>query len=388
MSIAQTFTVTVVSTGSGNKYVIDGVQQDTVMIGAGLTYKFDQSDSSNGTHPLRFATAADAAGGSQYTIGVTAVGTPGNSGAYTEIQVQNGAPSTLYYYCTNHGGMGGEANTDGWGRSYYGQADWGDTNVVVQGWGRLGWGAQAYGDAPVVTLGGLQAIATIGSLSESIIVQPGWGTLDYGENGWGSVESAIENLIAPSALTSSVGDVLPEDVVGLTGVSATASTVVQLDIPEQLQGIAATVSEGQIDINDGADQTVGLASLVGTTAVGAISPADVMGVTGVGANTGVGDISIDSIDIINVSGVSATASVGTLDPIPMTVGLSGISATTNVGAIAPTEMTVGLTGQEATASVGSFSIIALGDIDISGNTSYNGVDVTGNTSYTDVEHVA
>ena len=53
MSIAKTFTVTVVSTGSGNKYVIDGVQQDTVMIGAGLTYKFDQSDSSNGTHPLR-----------------------------------------------------------------------------------------------------------------------------------------------------------------------------------------------------------------------------------------------------------------------------------------------------------------------------------------------
>ena len=53
MSIAKTFTVTVVSTGSGNKYVIDGVQQDTVMIGAGLTYKFDQSDSSNSTHPLR-----------------------------------------------------------------------------------------------------------------------------------------------------------------------------------------------------------------------------------------------------------------------------------------------------------------------------------------------
>ena len=48
MAIAQTFTVTV----AGGKYYIDGVQQDTVMIGAGLTYKFDQSDSSNENHPL------------------------------------------------------------------------------------------------------------------------------------------------------------------------------------------------------------------------------------------------------------------------------------------------------------------------------------------------
>ena len=94
MSIAQTFTVTVVSTGGGNKYFIDGVQQDSVMIGAGLTYKFDQSDSSNENHPLRFS--SDSGNSTPYTVGVTAVGTPGNSGAYTQIDVQNGAPSTLY----------------------------------------------------------------------------------------------------------------------------------------------------------------------------------------------------------------------------------------------------------------------------------------------------
>tara|TARA_Y100000114_G_scaffold110316_1_gene103918 strand:+ start:827 stop:1606 length:780 start_codon:yes stop_codon:yes gene_type:complete len=104
--ITQTFTVTVVSTGYGNKYYIDGVQQATVNLSEGSTYRFDQSDSSNSGHPLRLSTTSDGThgGGSQYTTGVTTTST------YTQITVAVGAP-TLYYYCTNHSGMGGQANT-------------------------------------------------------------------------------------------------------------------------------------------------------------------------------------------------------------------------------------------------------------------------------------
>ena len=87
----------------------------TIPMYRGGVYKFDQSDASNGTggtHPLRFATAADAAGSTEYTDGVTQNGTPGTAGAYTLIVVPHNAPDTLYYYCTNHGGMGGPtANT-------------------------------------------------------------------------------------------------------------------------------------------------------------------------------------------------------------------------------------------------------------------------------------
>ena len=115
MSVTRTFTVTVVSTGSGNKYFIDGVQQATVNLAEGYTYKFDQSDSSNGTHPLRLSTTSNGTwgGGSEYTTGVTTNGTPGNAGAYTQITVASDAPSTLYYYCSNHPAMGGSINVSG-----------------------------------------------------------------------------------------------------------------------------------------------------------------------------------------------------------------------------------------------------------------------------------
>jgi len=108
---SATIAVTVVNSG-GNKYAIDGTVQQLTLLTPSVTYRFDQSDSSNSGHPLRLSTTSDGShgGGSAFTTGVTAVGTPGNAGAYTEVKLEQDAPDTLYYYCTNHSGMGGEVD--------------------------------------------------------------------------------------------------------------------------------------------------------------------------------------------------------------------------------------------------------------------------------------
>ena len=111
---AITYSVKVVS-DSGNKYRFDdfGTSAVTLDLQEGGTYTFDQSDSSNSGHPLRFSTTSDGShgGGSEYTTGVTTTGTPGSAGAKTVITVASGT-ATLYYYCSVHSGMGGQANTN------------------------------------------------------------------------------------------------------------------------------------------------------------------------------------------------------------------------------------------------------------------------------------
>jgi hypothetical protein len=107
LNLAVTYVVTVVNSG-GNKYVINGGSPAAVLtLQRGVTYTFDQSDTSNSNHPLRFKTAADAS----YSVGVVATGTPGQAGAKVVITVAADAPSSLKYYCTVHGlGMGNTIN--------------------------------------------------------------------------------------------------------------------------------------------------------------------------------------------------------------------------------------------------------------------------------------
>jgi len=110
-----TIYVKVQNIGGQNLYVFSSSISGTYSVFAnqtgfvqGGTYTFDQSDSSNATHPLRFSTTPDGihiTGGSEMTTGVSTTGTPGTNGT-TVLTVSSATPSILYFYCVAHPGMG------------------------------------------------------------------------------------------------------------------------------------------------------------------------------------------------------------------------------------------------------------------------------------------
>lgn len=99
----------------GNRYVYNlgsGTFEFPIFIpvNADRIVRFTQEDSSNTGHPLRLSLTQDGTwqGGTEYLTGVTKVGTPGSSGAYTQIDlsIENiGTNSSIFTYCANHAQM-------------------------------------------------------------------------------------------------------------------------------------------------------------------------------------------------------------------------------------------------------------------------------------------
>ena len=101
------------SPGSGNAYYLNGVESPAIVLQKGFTYIFDQSDSSNDGHPLKFYYTAQ----KNNVIGSTSListtensGTPGYTDAKTTLLIDsNITQNTIYYQCVNHSFMGGNA---------------------------------------------------------------------------------------------------------------------------------------------------------------------------------------------------------------------------------------------------------------------------------------
>ena len=98
-------------TGSSNGFTINGEQAPFLEWTPGVTYRFDQADSSNANHTLKFYEEADKT--TLYSTGVTLNGTPGQAGAYTQIVTTDTLPTVLHYMCAEqaHEGNGIQTNT-------------------------------------------------------------------------------------------------------------------------------------------------------------------------------------------------------------------------------------------------------------------------------------
>ena len=84
--------------GSGNGYVLDGIEAPVLTLTPGRTYKFNLSSSDMSSHPFRFY--LDEGRSVQYTTNVTTTSTS------TQITITDDTPNILHYQCSSHGYMG------------------------------------------------------------------------------------------------------------------------------------------------------------------------------------------------------------------------------------------------------------------------------------------
>ena len=342
----RTITVTVQNVG-GNKYFLDGVQQDTLTLAEGGTYVFNWSAATS--HPLRFSTTSDGThnSGSEYTTGVTK-----DDGNYlTTIQVADSAP-TLYYYCQYHSGMGGQLNTE-----------------AANTWGLLSWDEGAWGSQNNISFAvtGVASTTAIGSVTIDAEIGEGWGRGTWGNRVWDGVYSVIPTGVsATSAIGTAVGTTsVTVAVTGVATTSAIGSVTTTQGVEITPTGLSLTGSLGTVTF-DG-DAAVGVTGVAMTSGLGTaiVAPITLVDATGVALTSSVGTVVLEMTGTVNVTGVSSTSSVGSIVPVSG-YDVTGVAMTSAVGS--PTEVTGSgtvdnVTGVVLTSSVGSVIIIAWSEID-------------------------
>jgi uncharacterized coiled-coil protein SlyX len=103
-SVTQSIVTAMVTNVGSSYYQIDGIQAPKLSFVPGPTYRFDLSGIA-GNHPFKFSTTPN--GPTEYTTGVT------SGSNFIQIEVGYDTTTPLYYYCTNHSGMGNEINVLG-----------------------------------------------------------------------------------------------------------------------------------------------------------------------------------------------------------------------------------------------------------------------------------
>ena len=187
-SLEKTYVVTVTNPGSGNVFVLDGVNNPTITMFRGNTYIFDLSNGTNATHPIAFKDGS----GNAWTSGVTTTGTAGQSGAKVEFEVPSNAPSSMRYYCSTHGNSMGNTITVK------------DSNVSLVAGSIANVNLTGGSIANVNTLAGLNTeISALGGITTAI---SGVNTISSAVSGVNTISSAVTGVNNISSAVSTVAN--------------------------------------------------------------------------------------------------------------------------------------------------------------------------------------
>ena len=314
-----------------------------------------------------------------------------------------------------------------WGESgtTWGIGDWGQQNVTTvvissgfsitatsddvsafpeQGWGGDAWGDEDWGGAGTTIFPtGFLTTASLGTLAYAQS-ESGWGRDTWGSNQWG--EDALDVALTGLEMTGHQGpdawgqapwneqiswgggltcDTTQLSVEVLTGIQGTLSlgtpAISRLDMIFDITGPAAiSAGLGVPNINDGADHSQGVGSLLATASLGTVTEVVTALPSGYEATMSLGTVGITSNPLVVITATNlVTGSLGSVTITDMSIGVSGYAVTGSLGTTTVTDMQVGISGLEISGTLGSGAVSPL---------HYKDVDITGHTAYTDIEHSA
>ena len=313
-----------------------------------------------------------------------------------------------------------------WGESgtTWGQGNWGEQNnftvsglrglsitsglgtpaaYAEQGWGRATWGSEIWGDSydPVISVSGFALTTALGTFPYAQS-EDGWGRDEWGYGNWGQNTTTVV-LTDSFEISSTQGpagwgeapwneqigwggdlrfDTTQLSVISLTGIEGTLSLgapTINYDFKVILTtSLQMSAGIGVPNINNGADHTQGVGSLLATMSLG--TPTLELGVplTGIEATLSLGTATATEAQIIDLTGLEANFYALNIPTVAdMAIGVSGYSITGSLGSPSIDDMRVGISGIQMTGELGSGGVSPL---------YYKDVDITGNTSYTYVKH--